>query len=179
MNKLDKLIEHLENLGNKITEPKIKSLGICNAMDDIIPNNMSNIINRIGCLKNWEHYGNFGWWIADPNKELSPQNIYDKYNKKYKNQWIHGDPYCELRFKACLILAEHIKQNYDRYAEELKLQDYKMKLYKLTDVMPFGKHKGKQIEDLIYDELGYVTWLFEEDEIEFDVEVIKILEERS
>lgn len=49
----------------------------------------------------------------------------------------------------------------------------------LTDVMPFGKFKGEQVEDLIYDEPSYMTWLVEEEVTEFDEEVTKIMEERK
>ena len=45
--------------------------------------------------------------------------------------------------------------------------------------MPFGKHKGKQVEDLIYDHPGYLTWLFEEEVCEFDEELTKTCEERK
>ena len=50
---------------------------------------------------------------------------------------------------------------------------------RLTDTMPFGKHKGEQIEDLIYDYPSYLSWLFEESVVVFDEEVLKILEERK
>ncbi len=56
---------------------------------------------------------------------------------------------------------------------EVKMQ------YSLEDVIKFGKHKGEQIEDLIYDEPGYMTWLYEEEVIAFDEEVIRIMEERK
>lgn len=50
---------------------------------------------------------------------------------------------------------------------------------RLTDTMPFGKHKGEQIEDLIYDQPGYMAWLVEEDVVTLDHEVVKILEDRK
>lgn len=50
---------------------------------------------------------------------------------------------------------------------------------RLSDIMPFGKHDGKQIEDLIYDEPGYMAWVVNEEVINLDPEVIKILEERK
>jgi len=49
----------------------------------------------------------------------------------------------------------------------------------LSDVMPFGKHKDVQIEDLIYDEPRYMTWLAEETDTDFDIEVTKLMEERK
>lgn len=50
---------------------------------------------------------------------------------------------------------------------------------KLTDVMPFGKHKGEQIEDLIYDDPSYLAWLINEEMVDFDVAVLETLEERK
>ena len=50
---------------------------------------------------------------------------------------------------------------------------------RLSDTMPFGKHEGKQIEDLIYDDSGYLAWLVNEEVIALDAEVIKILEEKK
>ncbi len=45
--------------------------------------------------------------------------------------------------------------------------------------MPFGKHKGEQIEDLIYDEPNYMAWLYNEEVVEFDIYVIQELEEKK
>lgn len=50
---------------------------------------------------------------------------------------------------------------------------------RLSDKMPFGKHKGEEIEDLIYDHPGYMSWLFEEEIVVLDVEVIKQMEDRK
>lgn len=52
-------------------------------------------------------------------------------------------------------------------------------VYGLTDVLKFGKYKGEQIEDLIYDDPGYISWLYEEEVIEFDEDTIRIMEERK
>ncbi len=52
-------------------------------------------------------------------------------------------------------------------------------VYRLTDHISFGKYKGEQIEDLIYDDPGYMAWLYEEEVIAFDEEVIRIMEERK
>ena len=37
-----------------------------------------------------------------------------------------------------------------------------------NDKFTFGKHKGKTIEDLIHDELQYITWCIEEEIFELD-----------
>lgn len=40
----------------------------------------------------------------------------------------------------------------------------------LGDPMPFGKHRGRTIGDLIEEEVGYVTWLLEETAVELSRE---------
>ena len=50
---------------------------------------------------------------------------------------------------------------------------------RLDNHMPFGKHDGEQIEDLIDDQPGYMAWLVENEIIALDAEVIKKLEERK
>ena len=50
---------------------------------------------------------------------------------------------------------------------------------RLSDSMPFGKHKGDEIEDLIYDNPSYLAWCVNEEVIEFDDEVIKQLEDKK
>lgn len=47
----------------------------------------------------------------------------------------------------------------------------------LTDFMKFGKHKGTQVEDLLYDDPSYVAWLIDEEVCEFDEHVLKLAEE--
>lgn len=54
-----------------------------------------------------------------------------------------------------------------------------MKVLKLDDDMPFGKHKGKQIEDLVEDEPSYIRWLCENANTEFDDTVLEALEKRE
>lgn len=49
----------------------------------------------------------------------------------------------------------------------------------LESDMPFGKHKGSQIEDLIEDEPEYVRWLCENTDIQFDDECLEALERRE
>lgn len=46
----------------------------------------------------------------------------------------------------------------------------------LSDRMPFGKHKGEEIEDLIVDHPSYLGWLFEDGFKGFGDEVIKKME---
>ena len=53
---------------------------------------------------------------------------------------------------------------------------YPLKLY---HTMPFGKHKGEQVEDLIYDQPDYITWLAENTDIEFAPETMKLMEEKK
>jgi len=50
---------------------------------------------------------------------------------------------------------------------------------RLSDSMPFGKHKGEEIEDLIYDQPGYLAWCVNEEVVIFDSEVIKQLEDKK
>ncbi len=50
---------------------------------------------------------------------------------------------------------------------------------RLSDSMPFGKHKGQEIEDLIYDEQSYLAWCVNEEIVVFDDEVTKQLEEKK
>lgn len=50
---------------------------------------------------------------------------------------------------------------------------------RLSDIMKFGKHKGEQIEDLLYDDPKYLVWLFEEEIVELDHEVIEQMEQRK
>lgn len=49
----------------------------------------------------------------------------------------------------------------------------------LTDTFPFGKHKGQQVEDLLYDDPQYLTWCVDEEVVEFDEEVLHQMEERK
>lgn len=49
----------------------------------------------------------------------------------------------------------------------------------LSDSMPFVKHKGREIEDLIYDEPNYLAWCVNEEIVVFDDEVTKQLEEKK
>ena len=49
----------------------------------------------------------------------------------------------------------------------------------LTDLFPFGKHKGDQVEDVIYDDPNYLTWCVQEEVFDFDDNAKKSMEERK
>lgn len=49
----------------------------------------------------------------------------------------------------------------------------------LDSAMPFGKHKGEQIEDLIEDEPRYIEWLVSEDVVEFDEETLDTITKKG
>jgi hypothetical protein len=48
---------------------------------------------------------------------------------------------------------------------------------RLTDVFKFGKYKDGQVEDIIYDDPGYMAWCVNESVVSFDEEVMRQLEE--
>lgn len=47
----------------------------------------------------------------------------------------------------------------------------------LTDLFPFGKFKGQQVEDIIYDNPNYIIRLIEEEVVTFDQNAQELLEE--
>ena len=49
----------------------------------------------------------------------------------------------------------------------------------LDDFMPFGKYKGEQIEDLIYDQPNYLMWCYQEEVVSFDEATIKLMGEKK
>lgn len=49
----------------------------------------------------------------------------------------------------------------------------------LEDMMPFGKHRMCQIEDLVYDEPGYMRWLAEDTDTDLDQEVLDLMVEQK
>lgn len=53
------------------------------------------------------------------------------------------------------------------------------KMLKLESELKFGKHAGKQLEDLIEDEPDYVRWLCENTSILFADECYEALERRE
>jgi len=54
-----------------------------------------------------------------------------------------------------------------------------MRLLTLESEMPFGKHKGAQVEDLIEDHPEYIRWLCENTSTGFDDDVLEMLEKRE
>lgn len=53
------------------------------------------------------------------------------------------------------------------------------KILGLDDLMPFGAHKGTQVEDLLDDQPGYIEWLIEEDICDFDEATKQAIEKRK
>jgi uncharacterized protein (DUF3820 family) len=49
----------------------------------------------------------------------------------------------------------------------------------LEDSMPFGKYKGRQIEDLMYDEPKYLAWLVENDIVQFEQAALDAFAEKK
>jgi len=49
----------------------------------------------------------------------------------------------------------------------------------LESILSFGKHKGKQIEDLIEDFPGYIKWMVENEVRDFDEEVMELLAKKG
>jgi len=50
-------------------------------------------------------------------------------------------------------------------------------MLRLNDLMPFGEHKGEEVEDLIIDHPGYMTWLHDHNGTKFDSETIVKMQE--
>ncbi len=55
----------------------------------------------------------------------------------------------------------------------------KQRYLRLDDTIEFGKHKGADVEDLIDDDPGWLAWAYENDVVEFDSEVISIMEKKK
>jgi len=53
------------------------------------------------------------------------------------------------------------------------------KEFYLDSIMPFGKHTGEMIEDLLSDDPDYLAWMYEQDNISFDLEVIRRMEDEK
>jgi uncharacterized protein (DUF3820 family) len=49
----------------------------------------------------------------------------------------------------------------------------------LESTFRFGKYKGRQVEDVVEDDPGYIRWLCENTETEFDDAVLEALEKRE
>lgn len=49
----------------------------------------------------------------------------------------------------------------------------------LNDLFMFGKHQGKEIEDVIEDDPDYFVWLYENEVIEMSLNLISKLEDKK
>lgn len=49
----------------------------------------------------------------------------------------------------------------------------------LEDEFDFGKHKGKQLEDVIEDHPGYIEWLCKSEVVEFDEETLELISKKG
>jgi len=47
------------------------------------------------------------------------------------------------------------------------------KIYQLSDILPFGKHKGRTIDSVIGENVSYVRWLYNKGIIRVEDDVIK------
>lgn len=96
-----------------------------------------------------------------------------------------------VKDKNPMYLTKSEKQNMNDTADTAdKLEDIvgdiptDNKLYprgeaSLESIFCFGKHKGKQVEDMIEDQPGYITWLVSKEVISFDEETYQLLEEKG
>jgi len=48
-------------------------------------------------------------------------------------------------------------------------------MYDMDDLMPFGKYKGTEIEEIIEDDPQYMVWAVENMSIQFSEEVLEIV----
>ena len=53
----------------------------------------------------------------------------------------------------------------------------KHRALEMTDFMPFGKHKGQQVEDVMHDDPEYVSWLIDNDVMGFSEMVMQKAED--
>ncbi|MDT8428512.1 MAG: hypothetical protein RQ757_07070 [Pseudomonadales bacterium] len=49
----------------------------------------------------------------------------------------------------------------------------------LEDEFTFGKHRGEQLEDVIHDDPGYITWLADKEIVTFSDEARTLMEQRK
>lgn len=49
----------------------------------------------------------------------------------------------------------------------------------LDEVFSFGKHAGRQVEDVLDDDREYIVWLIEEKNFDFDEEVMEKVEKNK
>jgi len=49
--------------------------------------------------------------------------------------------------------------------------------YKLTDILAFGKHRGRSIKEIAFDDPTYIEWALDEtDDFELDDEAMEVYE---
>lgn len=49
----------------------------------------------------------------------------------------------------------------------------------LDDLFTFGKHKGDQLEDVIYDDPDYIAWCCENGVVFFDDDALELISKRG
>ena len=49
----------------------------------------------------------------------------------------------------------------------------------LESIFTFGKHEGEQVEDLLDDDPGYLTWCAENEAVLFEEECLEIMGRRG
>lgn len=52
-------------------------------------------------------------------------------------------------------------------------------LLDLETILSFGKHKGCQLEDVIYDDPQYISWLILNTDHDFDEETLELITKRK
>lgn len=89
-----------------------------------------------------------------------------------------------------ITLQEHLAMHNaadDNHAEPAnKARDPQAKKQKamvmeltLESILDFGKHAGKQVEDMIYDQAGYMKWLVEKTDKKISGEVIALMKQEG
>ena len=66
------------------------------------------------------------------------------------------------RLRAARLARDEGRPKVDREAHHRVLG--------LRDPMPFGKHRGKSLEDVIDEDIAYLTWLMENTRVELSLE---------
>lgn len=49
----------------------------------------------------------------------------------------------------------------------------------LDSILPFGKYRGYQLEDVIQDDPNYISWLVDNTNYSFDEEVMQLLTKKK
>ena len=55
--------------------------------------------------------------------------------------------------------------------------DYKQNIRSVSDVLNFGKHKGKTVEWVIENEPGYILWMHDEKVVKISKEIVDMADE--